>query len=280
MMKKLTLITCFLFILLAGPMIANANGWVPKAGKGFIKIGQNFIFADQFFGNDGSTSAITTSGFFSTSLYGEIGITDRLTVGTYVPFLFHSYINGTRFTSGRTSIEGMEATDFGDLDLFAKYGLIQNKPLVLSLSILLGVPSGQSEGLLTSGDGEFNQSIGINLGYKLPKAPVFLGSSVAYNNRTKNFSDEFRFNLEVGYQYKDYTLIVKNINTWSLRNGEDGTASGGIFSNNVSYNLIGPELLLGNLVKNMGVSINYYKTISGENTIANDQFGVGIFSKF
>lgn len=279
MMRTLKSTIAFLVLVVSIPVSLHANGWVPKKNHGFIKLGQNFIFANQFFRDNGERSSITSSGFFTTSLYGEIGITDRLTVGTYVPF-FRSYINGTKFTSGRASIEGLEASDFGDIDVFFKYGLIKDQPLVLSASILFGIPSGTSSGLLTSGDGEFNQSFGLNLGYSLPKFPVFLGAGTLFNNRTKNFSDEFRFNVEVGYQYKEHTLILKSINTWSLRNGDASAVSGGLFSNDVSYNLLGPELLLGNLFKKLGVSFNYYFTLSGENTISNDQFGIGVFSKF
>ncbi len=259
----------------------KASGWVPGKGHGFLKLGQSFIYADRFFSPEGRTSSITTSGYFTSNIYGEYGLTDKVVVGTYVPFLFRSYINGTRFTSGRTAIETSEATNFGDVDIFLKYGLVQGKPLVLSVSLLAGIPTGKSSGLLTSGDGEWNQMVALHAGYSHSKAPVFAAVTIGFNNRTSSFSDEFRFNFEAGYTFKSKaTVILKSLNTRSLKNGNAAAAEGGIFSNDVSYSVLGPEVLIEDLAAGIGLTGNYFFTLSGRNTVANDQFGVGLFYKF
>ena len=258
-----------------------AGGWTQPKGKGFVKFGQFFLFADQNFDSEGDKRPITNSGFFATHVYGEYGLFDRVTVGAYVPFLFHSYVNGLRYTSGIPDLPGMEATDFGDVDVFAQYGLIQNKPFVLSAVVLFGIPSGNSEGLLTSGDGEFNQMVRLDAGYSASKLPLFFGLSAGFNNRTNGFDDEIRINAEVGYSFTDkIILIVKNLNTRSLQNGEGQVVQGGIFSNDIDYTTLGPELLVKDVVGGLGVTANYFATLSGRNTLANDSFTVGVFLEF
>ncbi len=273
--NKLTYLILFLFLFASKSV---AGGWNQPKGSGFFKVGQFFLFADKYFDLEGRVTPLTTSGFFSTHIYGEYGIHEKITVGGYVPFLFHTFVNGTRYESGRPDIPPREQTYFGDVDLFVQYGLIQNKSIVLSTSLLLGIPTGNSTGLLTSGDGEFNQMIRVDAGYSASSLPLFAGLSLGFNNRTSNFSDEIRLNAEVGMTFKDrYVLIVKNLNTRSLLNGDVTVVQGGIFSNDVDYSFVGPELLVRNFLGGVGVTANYFFTLAGKNTVANDTFSVGLF---
>ncbi|MEM9325071.1 MAG: hypothetical protein AAGA85_05430 [Bacteroidota bacterium] len=281
-MKRVTtpiLLLLSLMATLCAP--AHGGGWTQPKGSGFVKFGQFFLLADQNFDSNGDKMSITSSGFFSTHLYAEYGLLDRVTVGAYVPFLFHSYVNGLRYTSGLPDLPGMEATHFGDVDVFVQYGLIQNRAFVLSAGVLLGIPSGNSEGLLTSGDGEFNQMIRLEAGYSVPSLPIFIGLSTGFNNRTRGFDDEIRINAEVGLTIKEkVVLILKSLNTRSLQNGEGQIADGGIFSNDIDYSTLGPEVLVKDVIGGLGVTANYYWTLSGRNTIANNSFTLGVFWEF
>lgn len=90
-MKKI-----FLAISLVAFCISNSlagGGWTKQKGHGFAKIGQWWVLADQHFVRDGKIDPNVTIGLYNTSLYGEYGITDRLTGVIYFPFFSRATSN-------------------------------------------------------------------------------------------------------------------------------------------------------------------------------------------
>ena len=165
------------------------------------------------------------------------------------------------------------------LIFFLRFGLIQNNPFVASLSLNLGFPTGQSDSLPTSGDGEFNQLVKLELGYGFQEFPLFANLELGFNNRTNSFSDEFRLNAQVGYTFgKNLLVLLKSRNIYSLRNGDEANISGGgIFSNNIEFTSFGPEVLLFNVFGKFGLLANFFGAFRGANILAAPSFSVGIF---
>lgn len=239
LMKRVAFLCCIVISFQS----SAGGGWTQKKGEGFFYLYQRVLRGNKFFANDKSIVNIATTGVYFTSLYGEYGITNRLTAVGTVPLFVRVTKNAVDYSSG-LYIEGDHVNSFGDLDLGLKYGLIQNKPVVLSVSLLAGVPSGNPSGgtseILQTGDGEFNQQLRFDVSGGLSNG-MYVSSYAGLNNRTKGFSDEFHYGLEVGYAKNKLLLMLKSSGVESFFNGDTEIIQSGIFSNNIEYLSIGLE---------------------------------------
>lgn len=263
--------------------IAHGGGGWPQPKKGgYFKLGQNLIYASTFFGPTGDLVDITTIGMYTTSIYGEYGFTDRLTGIAYFPFLVKSTLNEIKFRQSGAVVPGDEFSSIGDAELGIKYGLIRNKSIVLSASLILGLPFGSTGGgeshILQTGDGEFNQMIRIDASHSLHPKPIFASAYAALNNRTNNFSDEVRFGLEIGGTFKKIIPIFKMNVVQSLNNGGTVVVQNGVFSNNTEY--ISPSIEINyQLTDQVGLSGSGAFAFSGQNILAAPNWGLGVYFK-
>ena len=100
----------------------------------------------------------------TTSLYGEFGLLDRVTLVGYMPFY-------SRFS---IDAEGFDSTSgVGDWDIGVRIGILTDGPTVISLQAMAGLPLGDSGNdiVLWTGDGEFNQLLSLQVGHSLYPAP-------------------------------------------------------------------------------------------------------------
>ncbi len=262
--------------------VTVASGWPQPKRGGYFKLGQNAIISDAFYSPSGDITTIRTNSLFTTSLYGEYGLTDRLTAQVYVPFFVSSTLAEVRFRqSGR--VEPSERLDaVGDTDVGFKYGLVVNKPLVLTASVVLGLPlgetSGGASGILQTGDGEFNQLLRVDVSHSFYPRPFYASAYMGINNRTRGFSDEARWGAEVGYTSSRFMAIVKVNVVESFFNGNENVASNGVFSNNTEY--VSPTLEWAYRVnETMGITLSAGYAFSGRNILASPNYGVGLFYK-
>ena len=106
-----------------------------------------------------------------------------------------------------------------------------------------------------------------------------MNTLVAFNNRSNNFSDEFRFGAEVGHWLggKRFLAALKVLSVNSLYNGSDfETPSNGIFSNNIEFLGVTPEL---NYFFNdkFGASAAVGFAPYGKRVLASPSYSVGLF---
>lgn len=263
------------------------GGWPQPAGKGYFKLSQSAIISDSFYDLNGDIIDITTISLFSTSLYAEYGITDRLTGILYMPFFVRSTLNDVERRPSGIMEPGDAVNSFGDTDIALKYALTPGKRIVISASILFGLPFGKiAEGrtdagdarILQTGDGEFNQLITLDASHSFYPAPFYASIGGGFNNRTENFSDEFRFSGELGYTgIKNVVLALKISGVESLRNGDPGGGAGnGIFGNNVEFFSFAPEISYG-LSEKLGITGSAAFAASGSNILASPNFSAGVF---
>lgn len=257
-----------------------AGGWLQGKGKGYLKLNQSAIYGNQFFNGDGEVIDIITVGVYQTSAYLEYGISNKFDVVGYFPFFTRMTLNKARFSSG-VIIDGDQFNGVGDANLGLKYGIIQNKKTVVSASLLFGIPSGSTEGgesgVLQSGDGEFNQLLTIEVGHSFTNK-IYGNIGAGYNNRTRDFSEEWRVSAEVGYLPNNKWLFaLKMASVNSFMNGEALASSGnGIFSNNTEYLSIGPEVAY-RFCKNIGFSVAAFGAFSGQFILAEPSYNAGFF---
>jgi len=284
-MKQLIIIVSL--ILSTSASLIAGGGWPQPKNGGYIKIAQWWIIADKHFTDNGKIDPNVTNGIFNTSIYGEYGLTDRLTAIAYVPFFSRSYFNNTvSQTTQEIIIPGEAINSFGDSELYLKYGLITNKKVVLSATVGVGIPLGIDDGgtanNLQTGDGEFNQIIRLDASttYKLGGLDAYVSIYGAFNNRTKGFSDEWRYGIETGANLLNnkLTAILRINGVESLANGSLTNVgnSSSIFANNSEFLSFSPELAY-HINDKFGLSASVASALSGKIIFANSSYSVGVF---
>lgn len=275
----------YIFVLIAFGFQASAGGgWVFEKNRGYFKLSQNMIRSGYFFDKAGDVVEIPTVSLYTSSLYFEYGLTDRLNVIGYVPFFVRSTLNEVKFNQSGNSIPGDAINSFGDTDLILKYGLVKEKGVVASASLLLGLPLGSSEvssdRILQTGDGEFNQMIRLDVSHSLYPKPLYVSAYVGFNNRTQGFSDEIRWGGEIGWTPGKFIVIMKVDSRNSLYNGlSEESSANGIFANNIEYFSYTPEVNY-KLTDKFGVSAAAGLALSGKRILAAPNFSLGGFLSF
>lgn len=283
MKKSIQHVIFYFLLILTTPSVLTAQAWTKSKGSGFYKLDFTSIKASDVFDTKGNVVPFRTLGNYTTSFYGEYGITNKLTAVAYIPFFVRNVINETKGAQTGNVIEkGIENNSFGDMDLGLRFAL-PIKNFAVSANLLFGLPTGDSKqpDALFTGDGEFNQMLKIAAG--TGKKRWWTQAAVGFNNRTKGFSDEFRYDFEFGYKFfNDRLLTIFKINgIESFNNGTVTAANTGLFSNNVEYAGIGPEILYyANAKKTIGVSARLAGALKGQNVLAAPSLSFGVFAEF
>ena len=262
---------------------AAAGAWTQKQGHGFYKLSLRVVRADQFYEPGGNRISIPTLGEYTTIFYGEYGLNDWLTLVANAHLFKRITLNKqVGEPSGFVFFNGDSKSGVADSEIGVRLGLIRGGSFVLSTEILLGLPVGdnnQSNGLFT-GDGEFNQLVKLQFGHSFYPKPLYLIGEVGFNNRTRGFSDEFHYGLELGYTLKKLLLSFKLRGVESLENGDAAVLGGvgGLFANNQRYLAFGPEI---NYLLNetLGLSLSVDGAARGENVLSAAAYTIGVFLK-
>ena len=149
---------------------------------------------------------------------------------------------------------------------------------MLTLGLPLGNQAGGETQILQTGDGEFNQMLTFEASRSFSKGNSWVSALLAFNNRSNNFSDEFRYGLEIGHKFSNrLTVNAKLLSVNSLNNGSDsGVPSNGIFSNNIEYISFSPEVAY-EFNDKFGVSASVGTILDGQRVLATPSYSAGIF---
>ncbi len=282
-MKKLLVV---LFITFLQTPAIGGGGWPQPKGKGYFKLSQFWILANQYYNNTGGVEANRNQGLFFTNVYGEYGLSDRFTAVVNWPFYARAVAYEQTGTMGQIIALQDAINGIGDMDLSVKYGLTKGKSIAVSTSLILGIPLGESsggvDGILQTGDGEFNQIIQLDAGkgFKVGDVHPYANVFVAFNNRTNGFSDEFRYGIELGVEYKFIFAVLRINGVRSFKNGNRAPFENGasLFANNAEYLAITPEIAI-KLSDRWGVSANMGTAAWGRLIFANKTYSVGAYFK-
>ena len=251
------------------------GGWTKSKGTGYYKVSHWWVSAAQQYTFDGTTAPSPQEGIFNTSLFAEYGVTDRFTAILNLPY--------SKSVNDNESITGI-----GDTDLAFKYRInSSSSKYALAGTILFGLPFGEdaggSDGSLQTGDGEFNQMLRLDLSrsFSLGSVNAYANVYTAYNNRTDNFSDDFRLGFEVGGGFLNNKIwaIARVDIVESLENGAESTAlSDGatIFANNTEFFAYTYEIA-GYVTDKIGISASTGNVFSASNIFASPSYSLGVF---
>jgi len=182
-------------------MTAAQSGWTKPRGELFSRFGYQYFGSDKYLNLSGDEMKTNTFIQHSFTLYGEYGITDRLTLLLDWPALKTHRFESTEAITG-----------IGDLNTGIKYALSKKVPL--SLSIIPELPIARANRFaqnknpdfgainLPTGDGEFNIYNILSGSVSFYPTPIYSNAFFGYNLRTQyeeiQLSDQLLFGLEVG----------------------------------------------------------------------------------
>lgn len=262
--------------------------WTQTKGKGYFKLAEWWTIFDQHYTDSGLLDPNVTTGIFNTSIYAEYGISNRITAIINAPLFSRNIMNNLRSkTTNEIIVAGEALNSLGDIDIGFKYRLTNKESIIpIALSLTLGLPTGKIDGgalnNLQTGDGEFNQILQLDAGkgFEIKSLPAYTSAYVALNNRTKQFSEEFRYGLEfgLGVLNKKLWLNSRLIAVESFRNGANAetNSSTSIFANNSEFLSIGVEASYY-LSNKIGVSAGLATAVRGEIIAAAPSYTVGLF---
>lgn len=283
-MKKLVLIA---ILTITAINLSFAGGpWPQQKGKGYFKLSESWIVFDQYFATTGDILPNTRTGIFNTNFYGEYGITNNLMGIVNGPFFTSTFMDDVIGINDNILHPAEVIYTVGDIDLGLKYGFT-NLGIPISATLMLGLPTGETaggaSGRLQTGDGEFNQLLQIDagIGFNLTeKINSYVSGHVGFNNRTNNFSDEFRYGLEAGLGFMDKKswTILRIGGVESLDNGDvnAGNSFVSLYNNNTSYTSFTFEVAYY-VTKRVGVSTTFAGAWRGQNIAATPIYSIGVF---
>lgn len=277
-----------LLVLISLTALQAGGPWPQPKGRFYLKLSEWWVRYDQHYTGSGQTDPNVTTGVYNTVLYAEYGLTDRITGVINFPFVSRNVMNNLRSqTTGEIIAAGDAITGLGDTELSLRYAL--NAPgsaYPIAASLMLGLPLGNDKGgsgeNLQTGDGEFNQLLGLSMGhsFRLGKSNAYWSAFAGVNNRTNDFSDEFRYQLEGGLNLVNEKLwVIGRLNgAESFFNGATAanTTNTSIFANNAEF--VSPGLELNYyLTDRLGLSVSAAGAVSGKLIAAAPAFSVGVF---
>jgi hypothetical protein len=275
-------------ILVALLLFTSVQGqWINEKGKGYYKIGSWSLLADEHYTDQGIVDPNATRGLFINSIYAQYGLSTKINLITYIPFLVKNYqFAQVSQTNGKVYEPRQEYNGFGDINLGLEYGLKTAGNWVFSTTLTFGIPSGKSQagsdGSYQTGDGEFNQLLQFNLGsgYGIGKQNFYLKSYFGLNNRTQGFSDEVHSYFETGTQVLKNKLLLLTRVHWikPLYNGtlSAESSNGSIFANNVESMILAGEMAF-QIGKKWGVSATLTQPLFGKVIFKATTYSGGIF---
>ena len=276
-LNNLQLIIFALFITFTLPLHqAVAGAWPQKKGTGYYKLDFRYMGSDKTYSSDGIKVSIPKLTDMTIGMFGSYGITDNLT-----GFIGFAAFKSVKLDTIPSALNfDNEVSGFGDINAGLKYGLGKIGNTYFSVKVILGLPTGKSDidSSLWLGSGDFNQTLGFEIGHSFYPAAFYINGGLSYNNRNEGFSDEFVYSIEGGYKIiKNLSLILRFHGQISMKNG-DSNVTGGLYTyeNNQQFIAYSAELVY-KFAENFGVKGYYESGGKGKNIISTPVISAGIF---
>ena len=291
-MKRILLFVVFFYSSML--LMQAQSAWTQNQNAGYFKLNQSAIRADQFFNPNGDLIDITTTSVYSTVLYGEYGLSNRLTALINAPLFVRSTINDLESRVDGAVLPGDEFNGLGDIQLGLKYGLTQSGPIVLAASAQVKLPTGESVGgeseLLQTGDGAWGALGMLHASHSFYPKPFYASLSVGYQWRgtadldytsgllSVDYDDAFVWSGELGWTPNEkwaFAFKWTQVEPFGEDATEGVTGSSSIFGNRLAYFAIIPEVNYN--MGNWGLSASVGGVLFAKNILAAPSFNLGVF---
>lgn len=295
-MSRICLFLLLCFVVSDG----QTQAWTHARGHYYVKLSQGRSTAAEQFTATGDLApylpGVTGEAFRDRSfyLYGEYGLTDRLTLVGLVPYKQLSVATPT----GRH-----ERRDTGSLmlgirtDLRPGLGLQQSRHAA-ALNALLTLPTGYARNLSPSvGTGQADFQSSLSYGASLYPLPLYAQGSLGFRYRSNvyafsqatdcpssapsaciadvkpDYDNEWLLNAEVGASLNRWALVQGLVQgTWSNQKPDTNFDPSNPLPTRQRYFKAGVGLTLYPTSR-LGLSVQFFNTLAGRNTLdANDWF--------
>ena len=207
---------------------ANAGGpWPRKKNSGYAQLGFTYIGYSKFFNHDGQVTDLRRGVTdFTSQLYVDFGLTDRLTFSANLPFKYVA--TGDKIFSADTSyfrdtVPAGNLFGLNNVLLGFKYNIINKKVLfTVGLNGEANVAKYDSLTTLRTGPSAFVIHPYVSTGGSFYKGKFFTQLDAGYRIRLKDYSDEIDFNFELGFSWNQKTYFIANVaGRFSVREGSN-----------------------------------------------------------
>ena len=267
----------FLFMLLPALAIAQA-GFTRPERTGYARFGFSTLGSSSFFTPSGLKVSSARYRDFSSTFYGEYGVTNDWTAVVNFPFLRNHRLDTTS-----------SLTALGDATVGFRRRLLHGRTPV-SVAVDFGLPTGDSQGIvavrdtpgsdfrLPTGDGELNTRISLFASRALKKSKILVSAGGGYNIRTRGYTDEFSYSVTASRRLFSRLSISGNVAGLEPARPANLARSVGFgVGEGVALVAIGGEAQY-RITNRYSVSGGYIKPLRGKNLLSggNLLFGFGI----
>ncbi len=222
MTRNITLVLLFLTVFQA----AHAGGpWPRKKNSGYAQLGFTYVGYNSFFNDAGTVTPMrryVTD--FTSQVYLEYGLTDRLTMMTNLPFKYVASgedILNSDSTYFRDTVPNGSLFALSNVMLGLKYNIINKKVLFSAgFNAEANVAKYDSLTTLRTGPSAWVFHPYLSVGSSFVQGKLYTMLDVGFRLRTNGYSHEADFNFELGYSwnYKTY-FIASFAGRFSVQNG-------------------------------------------------------------
>ena len=282
MKHKLSLVLFFFCSIL----VFGGGPWTPGKKHGFVQLQATFPSGpyNQLFISDGSILELNRGVTdISIQAFLEYGISEKFSLVTALPYKFVGTNNNINLNADFPLLPGGDLSGLGNYEMALKYKFL-DKTFISAVSLKAGfntslqdLEKGLATGYDASGYGLW-WHIGRSFGSKFYS---FFESG--YTFLTNDFSDDFRFMLEAGYQpINNLWLAVVFDKKQSMENGKYDDVNlkqTGLYTNNQEFFAFGLKSSY-ELKNKIGFSASTFGAFSGNYVAHSATFNIGIFKKW
>jgi len=229
-MTRLITLVLLVFTLVQS---ASAGGpWPRKKNSGYAQLGFTYVGYSSFYNHEGKiTSLRRPVTDFTSQLYLDYGLTDRLTMTANLPFKYVSTadrISSADTTYFQDTIQSGSLFGLNNVMLGFKYNIIKKKVLFSAgLNVEANVAKYDSISALRTGANTWVFHPYLSVGTSFFSGKLYTLLDAGYRVRLNNYSHEADFNFELGYSWNQKTYFILNVaGRFSMQNGS--------FDNNVT----------------------------------------------
>lgn len=256
--------------LLTTPAVLEAEAWPRGAGKLFAHLGASTARADEILDPAGTRLPFPGRKYEErgATLYFELGLTDRLTFVSAVPY--REVVANGRLTD-------FSSLGFGDLDARLRYS-VPAGPAWIGFDAGLFVPLGYDpDDFPQLGSGKTDLLLAASFGTSLSFLPEgFASLDVGYRVRGGPLRDELPYAVKVGAFPLRRVGLFLFARGWKSRADFSGVeTSFGLVTADSERHAAGAELYV-RLGRGVDVNGSFARVYAGRNTVVADQLVLGI----